>query len=355
LELFLSQLPPIRMATAASSGVVIPETVTQWTETAREFGVSGTIDQLGSQVKVGSASKFQFNHFLGLRVLYKFEKQRTRAVLPDKIIKQFPVPPKMSLDKTTSWNDYLTEVQTFAGAQADVAESCVPERLGPFVNVWLYQKHIILGDKDYADMSKLSMVSPVAGRTRGQKIRRAVALATPTPAPKSRVLPKMMEDLSLYGKEAEDGFEDASSEDSDEENPDDSSQGRFDLPTPDDPHDDDFNTPGLNARGQPIKDEQTVNVFLLAFLSAITATTVPFHTRWLAERNAMVYQRKVRYVARTDGYLRDRGGQSYGLIEVKPRLRIDSDASIRIQESAQMAAWLTQKKEESHDPYQECR
>lgn len=33
---------------------------------------------------------------------------------------------------------------------------------------------------------------------------------------------------------------------------------------------------------------QTVNVFLLTLLSAITATTVPFETRWLAERNAMI-------------------------------------------------------------------
>ena len=102
--------------------------------------------------------------------------------------------------------------------------------------------------------------------------------------------------------------------------------------------------------GHFIRDEQTVNVFLLAFLSAITAGTAPFHTRWVAERNAMLFRKNVEYVARTDGQLRNDHGRSFSLIQVKPRKR-GADVSIRIQETAQMAAWISENQVESHDPY----
>lgn len=343
------------MATAVLSDVLVPESISQWKETARKNEVLGTINQLGSQVKVGSASKFHFKHFLGLRVLYKFEKKHGRSSLPTGIAEQFLVPAKMALNKTSYWKKYLKEIQGFAGSQAGVAASCIPENLGPLVNVWLYQKHIILGDNDYADMSKVSKVSPVADRTRSRLELRALTMMTPTPASKSQRLPQMMKNASLSDRETEDVFEELLDEEVDEEARDDGSDESSDPNAPDNPHDDDFVTPGRNAKGQPIKDEQTVNVFIIAFLSAITATTVPFHTRWLAERNAMVYQKKVRFVARTDGHLRDRAGHTHSLIEVKPRQRKEGAVAIRMQESAQMAAWLTENGVESHDPHEECR
>ena len=110
-------------------------------------------------------------------------------------------------------------------------------------------------------------------------------------------------------------------------------------------------TPG--SGGRYIRDEQTVNVFILALLSSITATTVPFDTRWVAERNAMVFRKNVWYIARTDGHLQNRKHRSLSLIEVKPRKR-ENDISIRIQESAQMAAWISQEKIDSHDPNKTC-
>ena len=125
------------------------------------------------------------------------------------------------------------------------------------------------------------------------------------------------------------------------------------LETPENDPRDAFYTPEQGPDGRYIRDEQTVNVFLLALLSAITATTVPFDTRWVAERNAMVFRRNVKYEARTDGHLRNMKDQSFSLIEVKPRKRA-KDVSIRVQESAQMAAWISQNNITSHDPNQNC-
>ena len=92
-------------------------------------------------------------------------------------------------------------------------------------------------------------------------------------------------------------------------------------------------TPERGSRGGLIIDKRTVNVFLIALLSAITATTIPFHTRWVAERYATEFRKNVRYVAETDGRLRTKIGQSSDLIEVKPRER-ETDVAIRIQETA---------------------
>ena len=119
-----------------------------------------------------------------------------------------------------------------------------------------------------------------------------------------------------------------------------------------DPNDEVY-TPTRGPGGRYIRDEQTVNVFILALLSTITATTVPFDTRWVAERNAMVFRKNVWYVARTDGHLLNRKNRSLGLIEVKPRMR-GKDISIRVQETAQMAAWISQEKVDSHDPNKSC-
>ena len=125
-------------------------------------------------------------------------------------------------------------------------------------------------------------------------------------------------------------------------------KGRRDSDSP-------FPSPIVDSQGRLIKDEQTVNVFLIAFLSSITATSVPFHTRWVAERNGLFYQLDdSEYNARTDGHLRDKNGNSRCIIEVKPRKR-NSDVKIRVQESAQMAAWISQSGVKSHDPMKDCR
>ena len=80
---------------------------------------------------------------------------------------------------------------------------------------------------------------------------------------------------------------------------------------------------------------------------------VPFGTRWVAERNSFRFHRNVTYTARTDGHLRNQKGQSFSLIEVKPRERVNH-ISIRMQETAQIAAWILDKKIRFYDPDNKC-
>ena len=114
-------------------------------------------------------------------------------------------------------------------------------------------------------------------------------------------------------------------------------------------------TPVKDSKGYLIKSEQTVNVFLIAMLSAATATIIPFRVRWVAEQNGLrFYQQGVTYAARTDGHLRDSNGKSRCIIEVKPRERFN-DLKIRVQESAQMAAWISDYDIKSHNPNRNFR
>lgn len=94
-----------------------------------------------------------------------------------------------------------------------------------------------------------------------------------------------------------------------------------------------------------MRDEQIVNFALLASLDAVTMRYVPKGTpMWSPERRAFRVTRgesKV-YEARVDGILKRRGSDvPLAIIEVKPCAR-DSDIAIRMQETAQMAAWICQ-------------
>lgn len=334
----------------------VPTSVTEWKNSARAWGAFGAIKDLGSQEKVKSASRFEFRHFLGLRVIY--EDQNPKSTLPVYINNQFPPATNAGLESLDGWNAYLNMIEEFANRNETtetVSRTCVPMNLGAFLNVWQFQRHVLLGDNKAADVSKISEVSPIASRTRA-KTEQSLYLATPTPA--SKVKKSSLSDLAaklsiknqdVFAKEAEEVIMDQKEEIQEEvtaKRLEILSESELEASSEEENIDEDpkdgFYTPMRGSRGQLIRDEQTVNVFLLALLSAITAATVPFHTRWLAERNAMVFQKNVQYVARTDGHLRKKNGQSSCLIEVKPRpRRRPNDVSIRVQESAQMAAWIS--------------
>jgi hypothetical protein len=85
-------------------------------------------------------------------------------------------------------------------------------------------------------------------------------------------------------------------------------------------------------------DEQIVNTALINFLASITQY-FPCPARWTLKRKAF---RVDKWEARTDGYLTDGSQVIKAIIEVKAAKRHDKKpvSRVRMQEGAQMAAWI---------------
>lgn len=181
----------------------LPLNVPMWRDSATAWDATGGISELGSPVKVQSASSFEFNHFLGLQVLYVFPKNR--STLPVKITEQFPPDPTRRLATLSGYTAYLDEIERFdkeSTTYGTIAQTFVPGELGALVSVWQFQRHVLVGDDEAADLSKLSEVSPIADRTRA-KIKARHPPQTPTPAPKFKTisLGDQAERLSLQDDE----------------------------------------------------------------------------------------------------------------------------------------------------------
>lgn len=91
----------------------------------------------------------------------------------------------------------------------------------------------------------------------------------------------------------------------------------------------------------PTKDEQLVNTALLVFLNALTVH-FSLENDWTPHRKIFVAKfQNSSFQARTDGYLGDRSnGKVRALVEVKPALRAINLRRIRMQESAEIVAWI---------------
>lgn len=101
---------------------------------------------------------------------------------------------------------------------------------------------------------------------------------------------------------------------------------------------------------QNISDEQIVNMALLLYLQALLINFRGIGADWTPERRALFVKNKNGqkvYEARVDGFLRyqnDLNNPIMAIVEVKPCIRdaYPSTDPIRIQEAAQMAAWICQ-------------
>ena len=185
-----------------------PANVDDWRRLARNCDATGGMEELGSPIKVSSASRFDHINFLGLQVLYDMPLDMPSRV-PDAITRQFRSSPNNRLRDIPGYTAYLNEVEKARRnriTKASIAQDSVPLNLGAFMSTWQFQRHVIVGDKIFAEMPKISMVrptTPVAKRTRAQiRARLVEQAATPTPAPKfkSMSLAKQIADLSLQSK-----------------------------------------------------------------------------------------------------------------------------------------------------------
>ena len=112
------------------------------------------------------ASKFEYRHFLSLRVIWKslpagrFEANKWGI--------HGEAQARERLQGLKSWLEYLDLFEKYMFARDAVNQMSVPETLGAFANVFQFQRQIIEGPENPASDSVKVTFSPISNRTRSK-------------------------------------------------------------------------------------------------------------------------------------------------------------------------------------------
>lgn len=283
----------------ADSRIRLPSTPGQWHRLLAKRGLEKSTIHT---VDLASASKIGLDQFLLLRVLWKKHEKR-KDVIKFLGLQDWVKKAQKELRGLQSWSTYCSSFGI---------DERIPE--GTFAIVRHYQLDAAKTDEA---PTPTMFDTPIARRTRGRLLQqvqskmRDTHLSTPTP--KSTNIP-----------------ENWSASESDDE----------DIPTP----------PGaetpvpqelVNVMYPPTKDEQIVNTALIVLLNALTIHLESFSSKWTLHRKAFIATfGDAEFEARTDGYLNDHRDKPSVIVEVKPVMRSTKLSAIRMQESAQMVAWI---------------
>lgn len=294
----------------ADSKIDLPKTPGQWHTLIAQRGLEKSTIHT---IDLASASKIGIDQFLLLRVLWK-ERQKAQDLIKFVGLQDWMKKAQKELLGLQSWSKYCSSFG--AGKQ-------IPE--GTFAIVRHYQLEAAKTD---GTPTPTMFDTPIARRTRGQLLSkvqlkmRNTHLSTPTP--KGTNVPQNW----------------STSESDDEDIP---TPCRAETPVP----------PELvNVMYPATKDEQIVNTALIVLLNALTIHLNSFSSKWTLHRKAFIATfGDAAFEARTDGYLDDHQGKPSVIVEVKPVMRSTKLSAIRMQESAQMVAWI---KSDDYETQQNC-
>ncbi|PLB55280.1 hypothetical protein P170DRAFT_505893 [Aspergillus steynii IBT 23096] len=273
------------------SGRKLPENPARWTEWAEEEDVRGKPIH---EEKLSSASKITLRQYLLLRVLWTgpFKKLDYQWLDLERWMKQA----EEMLESHHSWKVYL---DSFGGKPGEGNFFLVTTSQADAANV------------KSEEISQDVMFSPISKHTRQKSRERREQNQTPTKSISSSI-----GRLALYDKSTAPATPIVDDEDETSSEPEPMSTG-YSLGPKEIRHE----------MYPKLEDEQIVNI---------------------ATKQLKAKFKDAEYEARTDGYLRGKARKEVrALIEVKAPLRESSQAEIRMQESAQMVAWL---KESPHAP-----
>ncbi|KAK2807043.1 hypothetical protein FQN50_005617 [Emmonsiellopsis sp. PD_5] len=252
-----------------------------------------------------SASKIGAKQYLALRALWNIA--RPEDYVPEAWGINKIKMAEARLNDVAHWKEFLKRMREDERHPPDELLPVPP--LGGFSSVWYYQQLVM--------KSKLSIddVEIVHGSPTRSKSIDADANVT-------EIFGELtVSDCEAYGLEA--GDEEAS------ELPDNTEL------------DPDYKEPDLKNLFPPVSDENVVNTSLVGFASAVSYSVPGVQAHWSQERKGFkVGGKKKLYEARTDGHMFiTRSSRSEVIIEVKPKRRDDS-ATVRMQETAEIAAWI---------------
>lgn len=279
-----------------------PTTAQDWRNEVKPLELEDTTIH---STALSSASKFGFEQFLLLRVLWK--QRPPVSILPLAEMKAWVPQATEMLAQYKSWATYCNSFRS----QAESPE-------GTFAIAKYYQREVA-NTEDRADPD--AFATPISSRTRAGMNQVSNGMAGLSLEPPETPTKK--------GRKSD--FNDRLPSE-DESSP---------SPSPSPMH---LVTPITRELGKilypPTKDEQIVNTALIVFLNALTIH-FPLSSKWTLHRKPFIANFKdAKFEARTDGYLDSPGGKARVLIEVKPVLRSLNLLAIQMQESAQMVAWI---------------
>lgn len=313
----------------------LPGTSEEWHTIAKQRGLQSESIH-GEQVyraTYKSASSMEFDQFLLLRVVYPstlhpelvyHAQHRATWLRPDAFDAA-----AASLKARGEWKLYLNSILPAQQQQQPTQASLSP--LGLFALVRYYQ---LATEKEHEEQNCLSRpkidFSPVAGRTRS----RQAAPARPSGPPETPTRPPRGEQ-----EEAEILFRDLELDSPSKSSPEPSTPEIPETLSPANPSDPDWVEA---AEFKAANDEQIVNTALLLYLNALSIACPQVQGDWTLHRRQFVLKSKGKkvYEARVDGYLRSRKNEVKAIVEVKPFTRSSNPQSIKMQEAAQMAAWI---------------
>lgn len=311
----------------------LPQTSDEWHTIAKQRGLQSESIH-GEQVyrAYKSASAIEFEQFLLLRVIYYstehpdqvYHAQHRATWLRSDAFDAAAA----SLKARQEWKLYLNSILPVQQQQTTQAGL---SSLGLFALVRYYQ---LATEKEHEEQNDLSQpkidFSPVAGRTRSRQAASdwpSGPPETPTRSPRGEQgeLEVLLQELGL------DSPSESSPEPSTPEIP--------ETLSPANPSDPDWIEA---AEFKAANDEQIVNTALLLYLNALSIACSQVQGDWTLHRRQFVLKsngKKV-YEARVDGYLCSRDNEVKAIVEVKPFARFRNTRRIKMQEAAQMAAWI---------------
>ncbi|KAJ5783405.1 uncharacterized protein N7518_009082 [Penicillium psychrosexuale] len=314
----------------ASERDEIPKTFQEWCDkvTSRDLKKAKLHDK-----ELASASKMGFDQFLLLRVIWKTHKRNITNV-PD--IKYWIREAEKKLRSYQSWStfcDGLGIPEPHITERSGEPSRARPE--GNFAIVKYYHQEV---EKTKPQADPETFDTPIASRTRAKTnpplVRGMKGMTLEDPQTPSRESRKPSGDISYdFDNKTSPPFHSRIFKPEDDESPGSSPSSD---PSP----------PNTISREMdrilypPTRDEQIVNTALIVFLNALTMH-FDFYSNWTLHRKPFIATfENAQFEARTDGYLDSPGGKTRAIIEVKPVTRKLNMVPIRMQESAQMVAWI---------------
>jgi hypothetical protein len=299
----------------------LPDSPGEWKKRAiRHKLARGSIFDLD---KYASASKIGDKQFLCLRTVW-ITKQANILANDDTrrtwLRDEHYLEARRLLLSLPSWQAYLDSVGV---SPKESLQEAFPD-IGTFSLVRYHQARV---EKYPENEDFIPKFSPVAHRTRS-KLPGLLQKVIDTPTRKPKVRTKEGDPFVTPLTQHLESFSFS----------DDESKARTDVPDSVSPV-----SKGTMAQYPPTNDEQIVNVALVLLLNAVTIHFI-LNADWTFHRKAFQIGNKKSgkgFEARVDGLLRRLSDDKVvAILEVKPCVRRKQSASIRMQESAQMAAWI---------------